>query len=147
MPTALQPCSPAALQRHSSAVTPLRAAQRAAWWLLYPGEHAQLRFSGTRLGILTMLGPDAGFVTCTVDGGRARCRRCLLDRHSYYWRLAVVLLVEGLPEGEHVATLTLDDERPDHSAMLKRPPDGAHWDACRREARDHKLWLMHWLVS
>jgi hypothetical protein len=137
------------LARHTQLdLDPLCPTQRAAWWLLYPGEHAQLRFSGTRLGILTMLGPDAGTLRCVVDGGRGgSCTRCLLDRHSYYWRLAVVLLVEGLPAGEHVATLTLEAERPDSGAILKRPPAGEHWEACRREARDHKLWLMHWLVS
>ena len=137
------------LARHTQLdLDPLCPTQRAAWWLLYPGEHAQLRFSGTRLGILTMLGPDAGILRCVVDGGRAgSCTHCLLDRHCYYWRLAVVLLVEGLPAGEHVATLTLEAERPDRGAILKRPPAGEHWEACRREARDHKLWLMHWLVS
>ena len=137
------------LARHTQLdMDPLCPTQRAAWWLLYPGEHAQLRFSGTRLGILTMLGPDAGTVSCVIDGGRGgSCTRCLLDRHSYYWRLAVVLLVEGLPAGEHVATLTLEAEQPDHAAILKRPPTGEHWEACRREAKDHKLWLMHWLVS
>ena len=58
-----------------------------------------------------------------------------------------MLLVEGLPAGEHVATLTLAAERPERRAILKRPPAGEHWEACVREARDHKLWLMHWLVS
>ena len=38
-------------------------------------------------------------------------------------------------------------ERPARGAILKRPPAGEHWEACVREARDHKLWLMHWLVS
>lgn len=61
-------------------------------------------------------------------------------------RLAVVMLVEGLPEGRHVARVRVEPERPD-AAVLKKPPSGEHWARCRQEGRDHKLWLMHWLVS
>ena len=52
----------------------------------------------------------------------------------------------GLGPGEHVARLTLEQERPGH-ALLKRPAAGEHWEACVRDGRDHKLWLMYWLIS
>ena len=59
-----------------------------------------------------------------------------------------MLLVDDLPPGEHRARLTLERERPDGAAaVLKRPPAGEHWEACVRNGREHKLWLMHWLVS
>ena len=158
------------LHRHTQLdMDPLKPPQRAAWWLLYAGEHAEVAFTGSRLAILTMVGPDAGVVRVDVDvdvGGTCRhvtTRHNLLDRWAYYWRLSVVLLVEGLPPGEHRARLTLleqRDERPDGTdgdgrhgahcdrhAGLKRPPSGEHWEACVRDSRDHKLWLMHWLVS
>ena len=125
---------------------PLKPPQRAAWWLLYAGEHAEVSFVGSRLALLTMVGPDAGVVRCDVDGGARVATVPLLDRWAYYWRLSVVLLVEGLPPGEHRARLTLEVERPDRS-VLKKPPTGEHWEACVRDGRDHKLWLMHWLVS
>ena len=31
--------------------------------------------------------------------------------------------------------------------MLKCPPSGPHWARFRREGKDHKLWLMHWLIE
>ena len=31
--------------------------------------------------------------------------------------------------------------------VLKRKPSGPHWEAFRREGKDHKLWLMHWLIE
>ena len=136
------------LQRHTQLdMDPLRPPQRAAWWLLYGGDHADVAFCGSRLAILTMVGPDAGVVRCEVDGGSRVTTRCLLDKWSYYWRLSVVLLVDDLPRGEHTARLSLERKRPDGAAILKRPPTGEHWEACVRDGRDHKLWLMHWLVS
>ena len=68
-------------------------------WLLYAGDTAEVRFSGTRLGFLTMVGPDAGIVTCEVDGGAHRCRLDLLAGRAYFWRLAVGLLLDDLPPG------------------------------------------------
>ena len=135
------------LTRHTQIdMDPLDNMQRKAWWLLYAGERAQVRFSGTRLGILTMIGPDAGVVTCDVDGGRHETRVTLLDRWSYFWRLAVVALVDELPQGEHVATLTLEAARSDMS-VLKKPPSGPFWHQCKAEGKEHKLWLMHWLIE
>ena len=69
-----------------------------------------------------------------------------LLRWAYFWRLAVVSLVDDLPPGAHHAVLTLEAERP-ASSVLKRPPSGQHWEVCRREGKDHKLWLMHWLIE
>jgi hypothetical protein len=117
---------------------PLDNMQRKAWWLLYPGDKAQLRFSGTRLGILTMVGPDAGIITCEVDGGAWRTRINLCDAWSYFWRLAVVSLVDELPKGQHVATVTLETEVPDRT-VLKRPPSGPFWTQCKADGKHHKL--------
>jgi hypothetical protein len=117
-----------------------------AWWLLYPGDAAEIKFTGTRLGILTMVGPDAGIVTCEVDGGTHRCRVNLLDKWAYFFRLAVVSLLDDLPPGPHHAVLRFEAERPDRK-VLKKPPSGPHWAAFEREGKDHKLWLMHWLIE
>ena len=88
------------LTRHTQIdMDPLDNMQRKAWWLLYAGERAQVRFSGTRLGILTMIRPDAGVVTCDVDGGRHETRVTLLDRWSYFWRLWGALGVLWRPQG------------------------------------------------
>jgi len=92
-----------------------------------------------------MIGPDAGIVSCEVDG-RWRCRLNLLDGWAYFWRLAVVLLLDDLPPGAHHAVLRLEPERPDAS-VLRRPPSGPHWEQFRREGKEHKLWLMHWLIE
>ena len=125
---------------------PLNNSRQRPWWLLYGGDCAEIEFSGTRLGFLTMVGPDAGIVSCEVDGGRYRCRKVLLDQWCYFWRLAVVGLVDDLPPGAHRARLRFERERPDPS-VLKRRPSGPHWEGFKREGKEHKLWLMHWLIE
>jgi hypothetical protein len=158
---------------------PLRHSDRKAWWLLYPGQTATVQFDGTRLAILTMIGPDSGTVTCEVQtlqqtehpptahgpprtpldkktpaphtsadshGPARSTRRPLLDKWSYFWRVAVVMLAEGLPPGRHVARVGLEPIKPD-PAIMKRPPAGAEWERCVAEGKDHKLWLMYWLVG
>eukprot|EP00962_Isochrysis_galbana_P054844 scaffold26484_cov132-Isochrysis_galbana.AAC.2 len=73
--------------------------------------------------------------------------RCpLLDQWAYFWRVAVVTLAEGLPPGRHVARVGLEMTKPD-PAVMKRPPAGAEWERCVAEGKDHKLWLMYWLVG
>ena len=135
------------IARHTQLdMDPLQNAQQKPWWLLYGGDRAEIEFSGTRLGFLTMIGPDAGIVSCEVDGGLRRCRLNLLDKWAYFWRLAVVALLEDLPPGRHHAVLRFEHERPD-ATVLKRKPSGPHWDGFRREGKDNKLWLMHWLIE
>lgn len=47
------------IRRHTQLdMDPLDNSAQQAWWLLYPGDHAELHFSGTRLGILTMIGKN-----------------------------------------------------------------------------------------
>ena len=139
------------ISRHTQLdVDPLKYSAQRAWWLLYPGETAQVSFRGSRLAILTMIGPDAGKLVCevtTASGGRRRTSQSLLDRWAYFWRVAVVMVAEGLPSGvEHVARLSLEREKPD-PGVLKRLPTGQHWEQCVAESKDHKLWLMYWLVG
>ena len=135
------------LRRHARLdMDPLNNASQKPWWLLYVGESATLEFTGTRLGLLTMIGPDAGTIRCEVDGGRWQCTCTLLDRWAYFWRLAVVPLIEELPAGPHVAKLWLDPVVPDASVLKKRP-SGPIWHEFKREGKEHKLWLMHWLMS
>ena len=53
------------LQRHTQLdMDPLDNMQRKAWWLLYPGERAQLTFLGTRLGARSLQ------LTLRTEGGR-----------------------------------------------------------------------------
>jgi hypothetical protein len=187
---------------------PLHPPHRKAWWLLFPGQTATVHFHGTRLAILTMIGPDSGTVTCEVQtvlkaepgiaqtvpepdpgiathgpsssttndkktlgprGGAGAAlntrnleagastafprpvsscttRRLLLDRWSYFWRVGVVTLAESLPRGRHVARVGLEKKKTD-PAVMKRPPAGAEWERCVAEGKDHKLWLMYWLVG
>ena len=118
--------------------------QRAPWWLLAPGDDAlDIEFAGTALALLTHVGPDAGVVRCVVteatSGAAVReVRSCLFDTWSYYYRLAVVLLVEGLPSGRYRARITLEATPPDRS-VAKRP-----LQPC--VAGELRLWLSHVLV-
>ena len=118
--------------------------QRASWWLLSPGDDAlDIEFAGTALALLTHVGPDAGVVRCVVtdaaSGAAVRdVRHCLFDTWSYYYRLAVVLLVEGLPSGRYRARITLEATPPDRS-VAKRP-----LQPC--VAGELRLWLSHALV-
>ena len=110
-------------------------------------DRAEFAFKGTRLGILTMIGPDSCYLVCEIDGGKWRQRINLCDKWSYFWRLAVVSLVEDeLPKGEHVAVLYLEAEVPDRSVWNKQP-SGPFWQQVKAEGKEHKLWLMHWLVE
>lgn len=153
-PARVQQVQQQLLQRHTQMdVDPLQNVdpvtgmpKQRAWWLLYPGETAELTFTGTRLGFLTMIGPDAGIVSCEVDGGQWRCRTNLLDRWAYFFRLSVVPLIDDLPPGRHTAILRFEEEKPDRS-VLKKAPSGPHWAAFQREGKAHKLWLMHWLIE
>lgn len=134
------------LMRHTQLdLDALKPTQHRAWWLLYAGQHAEVSFSGSRLGILTIVGPDAGEVVCEVDGERT-FRRPLLDKWAYFWRVAVVTLAEGLAAGEHTARVYLAPEVPS-ARVLKRPPAGANWERCVAEGKQHKLWLMYWLIG
>ena len=40
----------------------------------------------------------------------------------------------------------LSSARPDAS-VLKRRPEGEHWEKCVADGKDHKLWLSFWLVA
>lgn len=153
-PAAIRQFQQQLMQRHTQMdMDPLNnvdaatgAPTQRAWWLLYAGDAAEIKFTGTRLGILTMVGPDAGIVTCEVDGGAKRCQVNLLDKWAYFFRLAVVELLDDLPPGPHHAVLRFEEERPDRR-VLKKAPSGPHWAAFEREGKDHKLWLMHWLIE
>jgi hypothetical protein len=104
-----------------------------------------LDFAGTALALLTHQGPDSGRVRCEVtrlDGGAESPtsihRACLFDQWSYYYRLSVALLVEGLPAGRYRARITLESAPPER-ACAKRALQPT-------VAGPLRLWLSHYLV-
>ena len=93
------------------------------------------------------MGPDSGNVRCEVDGGSVVRVVPLLDKWAYYWRHAVVSLVEGLGSGRHVARLSLERPTAEQQRVLKRSPSGPAWEACVASSKHPKLWLSYWLVG
>jgi hypothetical protein len=130
--------------------------QRGQWWLLAPGEDALvIQFSGTALALLTHQGPDAGVLRCELSpvtsaaaaDGRssddapapvAVQHHVLFDQWSYYYRLSVVQLAEGLPSGRYSARISLERAPPDRS-VAKRPLQPT-------VAGPLQLWLSHYCV-
>ncbi len=136
------------LQRHTQLdADPLQPTRQRPWWLLYVGDSATVQFEGSRLAILTLVGPDSGTVRCEVDGNSVVRVVPLLDKWAYYWRHAVVSLVEGLGSGRHVARLSLERPTAEQQRVLKRPPSGPAWEACVASSKHPKLWLSYWLVG
>ncbi len=119
--------------------------ERGQWWLLAPGDSLAMNFTGSALALITHIGPDAGVLRCKVmpAGGSpadaAESTIQLFDRYSYYYRLAVVVLAEGLePAGRHSARVTLQETPPDRSAVT-RPLQ-------KTVAGPLRLWLSHALT-
>ncbi len=117
-----------------------------AWWLLSPGDALQLEFTGTALALVTHIGPDSGVVLCEitpVDSTAApprvsRHRHVLFDRWAYYYRLAVVLLADGMPMGRYRARITLETDAPDRSVANKAPQP--------RVSGELRLWTQYYLT-
>ena len=115
---------------------------RLCWYLLDPGDPFVVHFSGTGLALLTHLGPDSGFVHCTVsrsDGPVVlETKLALFDRWCYYYRLSVVLIASDLPHGAYTARMSLLDNTPDRAVAKKDAPPGVQGAL--------KLWLSYALV-
>eukprot|EP00434_Breviolum_minutum_P008345 symbB.v1.2.007364.t1/scaffold451.1/size378644/10 len=124
----------------------LRLGQQTDWLLLYAGGKATIPFKGRACGLMTLLGPDAPSLKVQVDGDPSQQIQ-LFDRWCYYWRDAVVLLCDGLPDTTHTLQLEVEACIPD-ATCLKRPANSELWAEFRQEAETQgrapqKLWLSY----
>jgi len=104
-------------------------------WKGAPGATLRFRFKGTQAAMYHFLGPGCGYVRVTIDG-RTRERRCI-DPYCTYYRLAILGIASGLPDGEHTVEITVLDKRFDKKKVLftknhayyeKHPEKYAHTD-------------------
>ena len=136
------------VQKHTQVdMDPLDNMQRKAWWLLYPGkDRAEFAFKGTRLGILTMIGPDSAIWSARLmaaDGANGSI--CATNGViSGGWRSSRWSRTSAKRRARR--GLVFEAEVPDRSVWSKQP-SGPFWQQVKAEGKEHKLWLMHWLVE
>lgn len=82
-----------------------------------PGQTLEFQFKGTLVGAIDLLGPDCGFITATVDGGKPR-EIARFDRYCTYHRIGSVILANALPDGLHTVKITVSGKSLDKPAIL-----------------------------
>ena len=93
------------------------------WKAEKPGAELRVAFRGRMLSVYDLLGPGGGMVSVAVDEMPAKSVP-RIDGYCTYWRISQ-LSVGSLKEGQHVATLRLENEAPDKKGILfkKNRPD------------------------
>lgn len=87
------------------------------WLTRTPGAKLKVRFRGTHLSILDLMGPDTGKVRLTLDGTELGERQ-QIDRWCTYQRLGSLWCADGIAPGEHTLTLELLPDAPDRSEAI-----------------------------
>ena len=82
-----------------------------------PGAKLTFRFKGTSAALFNLMGPATGRVRVTVDG-KDRGIRQQVDPWSYYYRLAAIPLIDGLPDAEHTVVVELLPDAPDRGVPI-----------------------------
>lgn len=83
------------------------------------GESLSLRFRGTYVGFMDLLGPDCGQVVVSIDDGPP-VRVARFDAYSTYHRIGSFAAGRDLPAGVHTVKVTLDGTPLDKAAILSR---------------------------
>ncbi|MDW7692872.1 hypothetical protein R9C00_10935 [Flammeovirgaceae bacterium SG7u.111] len=81
------------------------------------GETIDFKFTGSVLGIYDIVGPSAGTISISIDGGEPQ-ELTRFDPWCTYNRLSY-LLIEGLEKKEHTAQIKVLDKELDKEAILK----------------------------
>lgn len=87
-----------------------------------PGSSLTIRFQGTSLALLGIIGPDTGQLVVTVDKGQSKIVP-LVNQWAFQRGISPLWLASGLPAGPHVITVTLDSKLPDKAASLGKVTD------------------------
>ena len=89
------------------------------WAATAPGTSATVKFRGTHLAFMDLLGPDGGQLEYTVDGGPAQ-KQVRFDAFSTYPRIGSWTAAHDLPDAPHTVTVKLTGETIDKAAILAK---------------------------
>jgi sialidase-1 len=81
-----------------------------------PGQHLELSFAGSAIGISVVSGPDAGVINYSIDGKMQSPMNLFFEPHSAYLHLPqYLLLADGLKKGKHLLKVTISENHHEHS--------------------------------
>jgi hypothetical protein len=106
-----------------------------------PGQEVTIKFTGTCLGFMDMLGPDCGVLEMALDGGKPRDVN-RIDAYCTYSRIGSFFPARDVPEGEHVVSVKVTDKPLDKAAILAK--NGNKIDKPERYAGNN--WYVAWVM-
>lgn len=89
------------------------------WEATAAGEKISFRFRGTAARLYDVMGPDAGQAVVTVDG-KASPPRSTFDSYCSWYRLGVLGIADGLPEGVHTVSVEVHPDAPDRTSVTDK---------------------------
>ncbi|MBN2640299.1 MAG: hypothetical protein JXR78_01460 [Victivallales bacterium] len=107
-------------------------------WKGEPGAELEFKFTGTKVAIYDLLGPDCGNLEIILDGKKRIVKR--IDGYCTYHRLAILSVGDKLPNQEHTVVIKVLGDKLDKNNVLfernradleKNPQkyEGANWYA------------------
>jgi len=109
------------------------------WKADKPGESLTFRFKGTTAAVYSLLGPDCGQVSISVDGKPAAVRP-LFDRYCTYHRLAMLTLGANLPDSEHTVKIEIHPDQPDKDKIFRDGKQDAETPSQNPKKYDGRAW-------
>lgn len=80
-----------------------------------PGAGFQIRFTGTAVGIVLLIGMDTGDIDFSIDGGQYRTVQ-IFDRHcELFYRPRIVLFADDLVPAPHTVDIRISDQKHERS--------------------------------
>jgi hypothetical protein len=86
-------------------------------WCGAPGESLTVTFKGTAIGFFDIMGPDAGELTYSIDGGPEE-KVSRFDSYCTYHRMNSWVAASRLPDGEHTVVVKVTGNAIDKAAIL-----------------------------
>lgn len=119
---------PVSKAKHSNGFKPLTADAQLqknfrqfmpGMWCGTPGESLTVKFKGTAIGFFDIMGPDAGELTYSIDGGPEK-KVSRFDSYCTYHRMNSWVAASGLPDGEHTLVVKITANALDKAAILAK---------------------------
>jgi lysophospholipase L1-like esterase len=111
------------------------------WAATTPDTGATVKFRGTYLAFMDLLGPDGGQLEYSLDGGPAQ-KQDRFDGFSTYPRIGSWVAGRDLPDGPHAVTVKLTGATIDKAAILSKRNEKV--DDPKRFGPHH--WHVAWIM-
>jgi hypothetical protein len=111
------------------------------WAATTPDTTVTVKFRGTHLAFMDLLGPDGGQLEYAVDGGPP-LKQTRFDSFSTYPRIGSWAAARDLADGPHTVTVKLTGETVDKAAILSKRNEKV--DDPKRYAPHH--WHVGWIM-